>query len=53
MVMADAQQIEATDGSRDCVDGLGGRLQLALAAADDVDHCVRVIVDDQESHRDR
>ena len=48
MVMTDARRIEANDGGRDPVGGLGERLQLTIASGDDVHHGVRVVGDDQQ-----
>jgi len=53
MVMTDARRIEANDGGRDPVGGLGERLRLAVASGDDVHHGVRVVGDDQQPDRDR
>ena len=43
----DARPIEANDGSRDPIGGLGQRLRLAVASCDDVHHGVGVVGDDQ------
>ena len=51
MVRTDARPIEANDGSRDPIGGLGERLRLAVASGDDVHHGVRVVGDDQEPDR--
>jgi hypothetical protein len=46
MVNCDARPIEANDGSRDPIGGLGERLRLAVASGNDVHHGFRVVVDD-------
>ena len=46
IVNCDARPIETNDGSRDPIGGLGEWMRLAVASGDDVDHGVRIVVDD-------